>query len=548
MIESKVNKQGCYSKKKDPVRSFLHSLFNAHATLITQYAELRRHGLSLNFTQPPPSSLRLSGSYATAPSACDTAKAVMEDNEDLFRITLDKLEFGAVGCVGGDAAGVGGGGKDKRRVNVSNIRIEKDVVSFYLPPTLQPGFECLPVEIVPEDLASPIIPLLRYIGSTHFVRLVSALLCERRIILISKSVTRLSMCVRAAAAVLAQGLLLWRHVLIPVVPPHMIQHLGVRAPYLVGMLHPYASRLGKVEGLTDVLCVNLDKNEVKTLNMSNPRATVPDMLKKAGKRSSSDAVGAPECLARDLDEIAKADLALWHQEGARANGGGGAAAGGGTREGGVKGGLDSSENLRADGAAATKRESLLEKMKNPMKRSITITKQRVMSMEEKRQYETSVDAAVAFGKMIRKSFAVKDGDEDGDDANDEDESDIQANAAPKYVAPSHDIHIGSSGVEPSIVAENEGGEEDVRAALTCFFIHMYGDMGMYLSETQGTFWYVECRASFGFVGVHSNSCATFQAGPAKVPIEEEAAGREGECTNVHRVAEIQREQHVCNTR
>jgi len=33
-----------------------------------------------------------------------------------------------------------------------------------------------------------------------------------------------------------------------------------------------------------------------------------------------------------------------------------------------------------------------------------------------------------------------------------------------------------------------GGEEDVRAALTCFFIHMYGDMGMYLSETQGTFW------------------------------------------------------------
>ena len=82
-----------------------------------------------------------------------------------------------------------------------------------------------------------------------------------------------------------------------------------------------------------------------------------------------------------------------------------------------------------------------------------------MSMEEKRQYETSVDAAVAFGKMIQNSFAVKDGDEDGGDANDEDDSEIQANAAPKYVAPSRDIHIGSFGVEPSIVAENEGGED-----------------------------------------------------------------------------------------
>ena len=83
--------------------------------------------------------------------------------------------------------------------------------------------------------------------------------------------------------------------------------------------------------------------------------------------------------------------------------------------------------------------------------------------------------------MIRSTF--------GKDAENEDvqaeEEDAEESSAPKYVAPSLDI---DGGLEASIVAENEGGEEDVRAALTCFFIHMYGDMGMYLSETQGTFW------------------------------------------------------------
>ena len=245
MIESQVAKRGCFAKKKNPTRSFLHALFNKHATLITQYAELRRHGLCLNFTQAPKNNLQQLGM-----SACETAKTIMEENEDLFRITLDNIEFGNVG---------------KR--SSGSINMENDLVRFYLPFTLQPGFECLPPESVPEDIASPIIPLMRYIGPSNFVRLISALLCERRIILISSSITRLSMCVRAASSALAQGLLMWKHVLIPVVPPHMLRFLSAKSPYLVGILEPFAKWLGKIEGLSDVLCVNVDKNELKTLNM-----------------------------------------------------------------------------------------------------------------------------------------------------------------------------------------------------------------------------------------------------------------------------------------
>ena len=97
--------------------------------------------------------------------------------------------------------------------------------------------------------------------------------------------------------------------------------LSLDAPYLVGILHPYASRLGKIEGLADVLCVNLDKNELKTLNMSDPRVTVPDMLKRG--KSRGEEPHAAETLARDLDEIMKADQILWdHDERAERGGAG----------------------------------------------------------------------------------------------------------------------------------------------------------------------------------------------------------------------------------
>jgi len=84
-----------------------------------------------------------------------------------------------------------------------------------------------------------------------------------------------------------------------------------------------------------------------------------------------------------------------------------------------------------------------------------------------------------FGKMVRSNFQK----EMNESTHDEETT---VCAAPKYSAPSQGIDIGS--LEACTVAENEGGEEDIRAALTCFFLHMYGDMGMYLSETQGTFW------------------------------------------------------------
>jgi hypothetical protein len=280
MMEARVSDSGSIAKNRDPVRNFLHAAFNNHANMVTRYTEMRRHGLTLNFTQAPKGGER--------ESACDIAKRVMEQNEDLFRITVDRLEFGLVG------------GKKGR-----DFEIEDDRLQFYLPYSLQPGFECIRPDSIPEDNYSPITPLLRYIGPSNFLRVLSAVLCERRIVFMSNSITRLSFCVKAASSAISQGLLMWEHALIHVVPPHLISFLSANVPYLVGVLSPFIKRLRELDGLTDVLCVDVDKNELKTFNMANPRITVPDLLKKMS-RKSDQSVSAAEMLANDLDEIFQA--------------------------------------------------------------------------------------------------------------------------------------------------------------------------------------------------------------------------------------------------
>ena len=511
----------------DPVTSFLHGLHAHHHRLITGYAELRRNGLGLNFASSPSSypPVAVAGGDASY-SPCDAARRLMEENLDLFSISSScGIEYGTSrrSKMGGSAWG---GAFDRH----------DDALRFRLPISLQPGYECLPIESTTEDVCSPIIPLLRYIGPCHFVRLLSALLCERNVIFVSKSTTRLSSCVRAASSTLSQGSLAWRHVLIPVVPAHMLKYIGgngigggggCETPYLVGVLQHHATRLfgKKVDRLTNVLCVNVDRNELRTLNMQNPNVVVPDML----RRARGEEPNAAEVLARDLDEIVRADRNLWDHQDDKAGGGGG---GGGGSGGGAPSLRESfASSRRTGGGAPSLRESFasskrsivdssdrtssrgeriagsgrfessgtssfLGRMKAPLFRRASSNDgaekgllPNNMTLEEKRQYATSVDAAVAFGRMIRSTFhGLSDELSDGKGTSGPDGVEgVSVDDRPRYVAPSsHDVDVGS--VEPWTASENEGGDEDVRAALTCFFLHAYGDMGMYLSETRGTFW------------------------------------------------------------
>ena len=134
------------------------------------------------------------------------------------------------------------------------------------------------------------------------------------------------------------------------------------------------------------------------------------------------------------------------------------------KESGVKA-SDMSDTQRSDKSVGDG-SSKTNKTKTFIDKILKKQEQQIMSLAEKRQYATSVDAAAYFGKMIRSNFQ-----KEMSERNDDEETEF---TAPKYSKPSQGTDNDS--LEACTVAENEGGEEDVRAALTCFFLHMYGDM------------------------------------------------------------------------
>ena len=129
--------------------------------------------------------------------------------------------------------------------------------------------------------SAPILPLLRCLGVANALRLVSGLLSERRVILVSSSPTRLATCCRSALSVLAQGLLSWQHFLIPVLPPHLLQYLQAPFPYLIGILASLWPTVQNMPELGEVLLIHLDPNQLETRGMAplDVANKIPDLFR-----------------------------------------------------------------------------------------------------------------------------------------------------------------------------------------------------------------------------------------------------------------------------
>lgn len=59
------------------------------------------------------------------------------------------------------------------------------------------------------------------------------MLNERRIVVTSERVARLSACVQAANSLLYP--MTWQHIFIPVLPEHLIDYLSAPMPFLIGV-------------------------------------------------------------------------------------------------------------------------------------------------------------------------------------------------------------------------------------------------------------------------------------------------------------------------
>lgn len=154
-----------------------------------------------------------------------------------------------------------------------------------------------------------VLPVIRCLGVVNTLRLLSALLSERRIIFVSISPTRLDRSVRSASAILAQGMLNWGHMCMPVLPADLWSILKSPEPYLVGVMAPLAYRLELTDGLGDVVVFDLDENSITALGDQKLAKLVPDLC-----RSLSEAmihkrrIALPENVATEKDMTALAIL------------------------------------------------------------------------------------------------------------------------------------------------------------------------------------------------------------------------------------------------
>nr|XP_031545499.1 DENN domain-containing protein 1C isoform X3 [Vicugna pacos] len=130
------------------------------------------------------------------------------------------------------------------------------------------GLELLSCFVAPDSGRLPSIPenrnlteLVVAVTDENIVGLFAALLAERRILLISSKLSTLTSCVHASCALLHP--MHWEHVLIPTLPPHLLDYCCAPMPYLIGVHASLAERV-REKALEDVVMMNVDSNTLET--------------------------------------------------------------------------------------------------------------------------------------------------------------------------------------------------------------------------------------------------------------------------------------------
>ena len=310
--------------------------------------------------------------------------------------------------------------------------------------------------------SSQLLPLLRCVGVSNALRLLSALLCERRVVLTSKSPARLTGCARGALSMLAQGVLAWQHVYVPMLPPGMMTYLAAPMPYLVGVLASHAPAIGRIPGLGEVLVFNLDTNEMECINVSNPQSFIPDLLRPAIQPDYGQPyVSLAEILGQDLAECIKADKGSGY------------------------GPTNVQDKVGAAASiAAGKANNLLKgAMKRIKKQSSKVTdSQRSFPTSDTMSQRSNV-SSMHMGDVVEQAM-----EQNGIGSGSSREASLHGSGGVDANGQQH----GGAGAGPAVPPEtnytfgegyeNEASEEEARIAFTSFFLCILGDMRWYLTQ------------------------------------------------------------------
>jgi len=155
--------------------------------------------------------------------------------------------------------------------------------------------------------STSMLPLLRTLSVENALRLWSALLCERRVILVSSSIERLTLCSKGAMDMLWP--LVWACPYIPLLPISKLQALQYPGPYCMGVLggDDVVEQINRMN-LPSTLLVNLDYNSLTVLCPDgSSQSDIPDLLFIKVETMEERRATSIEVLARELSEILKSD-------------------------------------------------------------------------------------------------------------------------------------------------------------------------------------------------------------------------------------------------
>ncbi|GFT23150.1 DENN domain-containing protein 1A [Nephila pilipes] len=120
-----------------------------------------------------------------------------------------------------------------------------------------PDYEKLPS--IPEN--RNMTEYFNAVDAQNMMTIFASMLHERRILISSKKLSRLSACVQAANALIYP--MHWQHIFIPVLPKHLTEYLSAPMPFLIGIPANTLSRM-KIAEMGDIVHLDADENKIET--------------------------------------------------------------------------------------------------------------------------------------------------------------------------------------------------------------------------------------------------------------------------------------------
>ncbi|XP_024424876.2 DENN domain-containing protein 1C isoform X4 [Desmodus rotundus] len=186
----------------------------------------------------------------------------------------------------------------------TSVELGSGVMISSTPSILPPGpgnIRPLSCFVAPDSGRLPSIPenrnlteLVVAVTDENIVGLFAALLAERRVMLTASKLSTLTSCVHASCALLYP--MRWEHVLIPTLPPHLLDYCCAPMPYLIGVHSSLTERVLE-KGLEDVVMMNVDSNILET-PFDDVQALPPDVVSLLRLRLRKVALAPGEGVSR----------------------------------------------------------------------------------------------------------------------------------------------------------------------------------------------------------------------------------------------------------